>query len=180
MATEPKTTSDAPRPASIFDRALPAWAAGVIAAAATMALSLPLRSPDDLIGNAASVAILSVATAAVLGIVWAKLDGSTGRSRLLRFAAINLALLVGTVITAMVIEPVADIANATSFVAPLAAAMLTLTTLGTPLIRSVAPISGLRFAVPILAILTITAGVVLTLNDVGFTEPPSLSLPPPP
>ena len=180
MATETKTTSDAPRPESIFDRALPAWAAGVVAAAATMALSLPLKSPDDLIGNAASVAILSVAAAAVLGIMWAKLDGSTVRSRLLRFAAINLALLVATVVTAIVIEPVADIANATSFVAPLAAAMLTLTTLGTPLMQSFALNQFLRFAVPILAILTVATGVFLTLNDVGFTEPPSLSLPPPP
>lgn len=180
MATAPTPKNDAPQSVSLYNRALPAWAAGVVATAVTVAISLPLRSPDDLVGNTASIGIISVSAAVVLGIIWARLYEFALLSRFWRFAAISLALLFATVVVALIIEPVADISNAATFVAPLAAAMLTLTTLGTPLIQTHASISALRFAVPVLAILTVAAGVVLTLNEVGFNQPPSLSLPPPP
>ena len=174
--------NNAPTRPSLYDRILPASAAAALAAAATVALSIPLRSPDDLLANTASVATVSAIGAVALGIIWAALDSghATLQQRTRRFAAINAALYIATVAATLVTESIAEISNLLSFTWPLAAVMLGGTTISAPLMQTYAPVKALRFATPILIIAVVAIGVALTLNEVGFNEPPSLSLPPPP
>ena len=174
--------NNAPTRPSLYDRILPAGATGALAAVATVALSIPLRSPDDLLANTASVATVSAIGAVALGIIWATLDRGQADSRqqARRFAAINAALYVATVAATLVTESVAELSNLLSFTWPLAAVMLAGTTIGAPLFQTYAPIKVMRFATPILILAVVAIGVALTLNEVGFNEPPSLSLPPPP
>lgn len=172
--------NDASEQQSLYDRALPASAAATLAAIATVALSIPLRSPDDLFANTTSVATVSALGAVVLGIVWASMASGSLNQRTRRFATVNAVLYIATVGTAFVAEAAAEISNLVSFIWPLAAVMLAATTIGTPLVQNYIPSRTLRVATPVVIIALVTAGVVMTLNEVGFNEPPSLSLPPPP
>ena len=159
---------------------LPASAAGIIGAATATALSLPLRSPDDLFANAASVAIASVIAAAVLGLVWAYL-GRFGPSRqLTAFVAFNVAAFLATATAAVIAERVEDLSNVASFTAPLAGAVLAVAAVGTPIVQRYCAVKWMRVAAPMLGVALVAAGVLLTVNEIGFNEPPSLTLPPPP
>lgn len=175
-----QTVNDANTQQSLYDRALPASTAAVLAAIATVALSIPLRSPDDLFANTASVATVSALGAIVLGIVWASMASGPLNQRTRRFATINAGLYIATVGAAFVTEAIAELSNLVSFIWPLAAVMLAATTIGTPLVQNYIPSRTIRIATPVIIATLVTAGVVMTLNEVGFNEPPSLSLPPPP
>ena len=166
----------------LYDRILPATTAAALAAAATVALSIPLRSPDDLLANTASVATVSAIGTVALGVIWASLDRGQANSRqqTRRFAAINAVLYIATVGAALAAEAVAELSNLITFTWPLAAVMLAGTTIGAPIIHNYVPAKALRVAAPILVVAIVTTGISLTLNEVGFNEPPSLSLPPPP
>lgn len=165
---------------SLYDRILPASTAAVLAAVAAVALSIPLRSPDDLLANTASVAIVSATGAIALGIIWAQLHRGTSSQQTRKFAAINAALYVATGGISLVVESAAELSNMLSFTWPLAAVMLAGTTIGAPLVHTYVPVKALRVATPILIGAVVTTGISLTLNEVGFNEPPSLTLPPPP
>ena len=173
--------SDTARPsASFYDRMLPASAASIIGAAAATAASLPLRSPDDLFANAASVAIASVVGSAMLGLVWALSDRFSGTRRLVAFITFNVVAFLATVTAAVIAERVEDLSNVASFTAPLAGIVLATASVGTPIAQRYCPVNWSRFAVPLFAVALAAAGVLLTVNEIGFNEPPSLSLPPPP
>ena len=159
---------------------MPASAASIIGAAAATAASLPLRSPDDLFANAASVAIASVIATAVLGLVWASIGHYHPTRQLIAFLAFNIAAFLATVTAAVVAERVEDLSNVASFTAPLAGIVLSTASVGTPIAKRYCPVNWSRFAVPLLAVALVTAGVLLTVNEIGFNEPPSLALPPPP
>ena len=181
MAADNGQPSDTPRStASFYDRMLPASAASIIGAAAATAASLPLRSPDDLFANAASVAVASVVGAAVLGLVWAFLGSYRPTRQLFAFLAFNIAAFLATVTAAVIAERVEDLSNVASFTAPLAGIVLAVASVGTPIARRYCPVNWSRYAVPLLAVALVVAGVLLTVNEIGFNEPPSLSLPPPP
>ena len=159
---------------------LPASAAGIIGGTAAMALSLPLRSPDDLFANAASVAIASVIAAAVLGLVWAWLHRYTTARQLIAFSAFSIAAFLATATVAVIAERVENLSNVASFTAPLAGAVLTVAAVGTPIAQRYCAVKWMRVAVPMLGVALVAAGVLLTVNEIGFNEPPSLTLPPPP
>ena len=159
---------------------LPASAAGMIGAAGATAASLPLRSPDDLFANAASVAIVSVIGATVLGFVWVYIGSFAAARQLTGWFAFCAAAFVATVIAAAVAERVGELSNVTSFTAPLAGIMLGTSAVSAPIVQRFVSAQWLRFAVPLLAVAIVAIGVMLTVNEVGFNEPPSLSLPPPP
>ena len=174
-------TSESTRPrASLYDRMLPASAAGMIGAAGATAASLPLRSPDDLFANAASVAVVSVIGATVLGCVWVYMDRFAPRQQLTVWVAFCASAFVTTVIAAAVAERVGELSNVASFTAPLAGIMLGISAVAAPIVQRYIAARWLRAVVPLLGIALVIVGVLLTVNEVGFNEPPSLSLPPPP
>ena len=181
MSANSGQSSESGRPrASLYDRMLPASAAGMIGATGATAASLPLRSPDDLFANAASVAIVSVVGASVLGSVWAYSDRFAPTRQLIAWATFCAVAFAATVIAAAIAERAGELSNVTSFTAPLAGIMLAASGLATPILQRFVPAYWLRFVVPLLGVALVVAGIMLTVNEVGFNEPPSLTLPPPP
>lgn len=170
--------------ASPLDRLLTATTAGLAGSVLAVALTLPLRSPDDLIANAFTSAMVSVPGALALGVIWARLPRTTTLGRRTRlFATICAAFLVATVAAALAVEPLAELSGVASFAAPQAAAVLGAAAIGAPVLEHYAGdaiLRALRYVVPVAAIVIVVAGWVLAVNEVGFNEPPSLSLPPPP
>ena len=142
-------------------------------------VGLPLTSPDDLLGNTGSVAVVSNVGALVLALVWAYSPGSGARkSRFYATACIGLYIL--TVLAAVLAESVGEISNAVHYVVPIASVIFVSTAIITPIIdRSVGKATTLYLGL-ILSIATLAAGTLMAINEIGFTEPPSLSLPPPP
>ncbi len=144
-----------------------------------LVVGLPLTSPDDLLGNTASVAVLSNAGAIALAIIWAYAPG-TPAQRTRFYATACVALYVLTVVTALLVESVGEISNAVSYVVPIASVVFVSTAVFTPIIdRSTGKGTSLSLGL-FLSIATLAAGIIMAVNEVGFTEPPSLSLPPPP
>ena len=169
-------------PGSLTDRlsrGAPAFSATLIGGALALVVGLPLTSPDDLLGNTASVAVLTNAGAVALAIIWAYAPGSEAR-RTRFYATACLALYVLTVVVALLAESVGEISNAVSYVVPIASVIFVSTAIFTPIIdRSTGRRTSLSLGL-FLSVATLTAGIIMALNEVGFTEPPSLSLPPPP
>ena len=166
--------------ASLYDRMLPASAAATVGAAAATALSLPLRSPDDLFANAATVAIASVTATAVLGFVWAYLDRFGPTRQLVAFSAFSISAFLATVAATVIVERVEDLSNVATFTAPIAGTVLVVAAVGTPIVQRYCAVKWMRVAVPMLGVALVVTGVLLTVNEIGFNEPPSLTLPPPP
>ena len=169
-------------PRSLTDRltrGAPAFAATLIGGALALVVGLPLKSPDDLLANTASVAIMSNAGALALAIVWAYSPGSgVRRTRFFTTACLGLYLL--TVLAAVLAESVGELNNTVSYVVPIASVVFVSTAIFTPIIdrfvdKTVSIYMGLS-----LSIATLAAGIIMALYEVGFTEAPSLSLPPPP
>ena len=143
-----------------------------------MVVGLPLTSPDDLLGNTASVAVLSNAAALVFGLIWANAPGDAAR-RIRAYTTVCIGLYGLTVLFALLVESIGEISNAVSYVVPIASVIFVATAVFTPIIdRSVNKAASLYLGLA-LSIATISAGVVMAFYEVGFTEPPSLSLPPP-
>ena len=142
-------------------------------------VGLPLKSPDDLLGNTGSVAVLSNVGALALAVVWAYSPGSGARrTRFYTTACIGLYIL--TVLVAMLVESAGELNNTVSYVVPIASVVFVSTAIFTPIIdRFVGSVASLYLGLS-MSIGTLAAGIVMALYEVGFTEPPSLSLPPPP
>ena len=148
---------------------------GVVA----MGVNAPLKSPDDLIGNAGSVAVASVIAALVAGSVWAQIKGDIQR----RAKILNIvltALLVVVVVAAALIENFGEISNTIRYVIPLAAIVTIFASLFTPIIERWRRRNALLWIAVVLPIVMLATGFWLTSNEFGFTEAPSLSLPPAP
>ena len=162
----------------IQDR-IPAFLATLIGGAVAMVVNAPLTSPDDLVGNASSVAFASFVAAIIVAMFWARLSGDLQR----RARVLNIFLTVMmflAVIAAAVIEFAGDISNAIRYIIPLAAIVIVLSSVLTPILergKSWPPIIWLAIAAPIAMLAT---GYWLTINEFGFTEAPTLTLPPPP
>ncbi len=160
-------------------RGMPAFSSTLAGGAVALFVDIPLTSPDDRLGNTGSVAAVSVMAALILGWIWAALPGDTSQ-RARAYSRVCLALFALTVVAALLAESVGGLANVVSYVVPLAAIVCVATALLTPLVgRMFGGTVGVWIGVSLLAAVLVT-GVTLAVYRVGFTEPPSLSLPPPP
>ncbi len=158
---------------------LPAFMATLVGGIVAMGVNAPLKSPDDLIGNAGSVAVASVIAALVAGSVWAQIKGDIQR----RAKILNIvltALLVVVVVAAALIENFGEISNTIRYVIPLAAIVTIFASLFTPIIERWRRRNALLWIAVVLPIVMLATGFWLTSNEFGFTEAPSLSLPPAP
>ena len=169
-------------PRSLTDRlsrGAPAFSATLIGGALALVVGLPLKSPDDLLANTASVAVMSNAGALALAAAWAYSPGSGARrTRFYTTACVGLYII--TVVAATLIESLGELNNTVSYVVPIASVVFVSTAIFTPIIdRSVGRAASLYLGLS-MSILTLAAGIIMALYEVGFTEPPSLSLPPPP
>ena len=144
-----------------------------------MGVNAPLRSPDDLIANAGSVAVAAFVSALIAGPIWAQIKGDIQR----RAKVLNIVLtvlLIVVVVVAALIEYVGEISNTIRYMIPLAAIMTILASVLTPIIERWKQRSELIWIAVVLPIAMLAVGYWLTSNEFGFTEAPSLSLPPPP
>ena len=144
-----------------------------------MAVGLPLKSPDDLLANTGSVAVLSNVGAFALALLWAYAPGS-GARRTRFYATACVGLYLMTVLAAVLAESVGELNNTVSYVVPIASVVFVSTAIFTPIIdRSVGRAASLYLGLT-MSIATLSAGITMAFYEIGFTEPPSLSLPPPP
>ena len=170
-----------PRPGlreHVQDR-MPAFIATLIGGAVAMGVNAPLTSPDDLIANAGSVAVVSIFAAFIAGMVGARISGEIhNRSRTFNIViTVVLLLVVGA---AAAIEYAGDISNAIRYMIPLAAIVTIFSSILTPIIERWKEHTGVIAVAIVLPLVMLAIGYWLTLNEFGFTEAPNLSLPPPP
>ncbi len=177
MESESQAPPSGPR-AHIQDR-LPAFIATLIGGAVAMGVNAPLTSPDDLIANASSVAVVSIVGAIIAGMIWARIKGDV-QSRSRTFNIVLTVLLLLTVGAAAAIEYGADITNAIRYVVPLGAIVTIFASVLTPMIERWKNQNVLVVIAVVLPSVMVGVGYFLTINEFGFTEAPSLSLPPPP
>ena len=159
-------------------RGAPAFSATLVGGLFALVVGLPLTSPDDLFGNTASIAVLSLGGAVVFGLIWANVSGG-GPRRIRAYTTACIGLFGMTVVAALLIESIGDISNTVSYVVPIASVVFVSTAVFTPIIdRTVRKPVSLYLGL-LLSVATIASGVIMAYYQVGFTEPPSLSLPPP-
>ncbi len=158
---------------------LPAFCATMIGGLIALFINIPLTSPDDRLGNTGSVAIISFVAALILGRLWAYLKGDLieRTRRFSRICTVSFIIVVGG---ALLVERVGDVSNTARYVLPLAAAVCVPAVTLSPMFErslrgSTLVLMGISLTIGVLAI-----GVILAYLEVGFTQPPSLSLPPPP
>ena len=175
--------SDTPEPrpglrGHIQDR-IPAFLSTLVGGVVAMGVNAPLTSPDDLVGNAGSVAVGSLFAAVIAGMVWARLRGDV-QSRSRAFNIVLTVLLILVVIAAAVIEFAGDISNAIRYIIPLGAVITIFASVLTPVFERWKDWRGTIWIALLLPIAMLVVGYWLTSNEFGFTQPPSLTLPPPP
>ena len=158
---------------------MPAYLATAIGGAVAMGVNAPLRSPDDLIANTGSVAVISIFGALLYGMIWARLSGEV-QQRSRSFNIIITILLLLVVGAAWVIEFMGEFSNTIRYVIPLAAIVTIFASILTPILERWKNNTLLIWVAIVLTIVMLVAGYWLTVNEFGFTEAPSLALPPPP
>lgn len=145
-------------------------AAGAVAAIVAALVSLPLRSPDDAFLNSASVTLAALLVGLMVGLFWWAIRG-----RVVPYAGVLLAVFVVAALGAILAEVLPDVqlSNAVGFIVPLAALVLGLSGLLTPLLSraSLAAILG----GPVLAIVAL--GIGLGLAGQGDAQSGKLALP---
>ena len=146
--------------------------AGSIAAIAAALVSLPLRSPNDLLFNSATVSAAAIALGIAAGAAWTRLADT--RRPTLYFSLLPAAGLIVSALAALLLETFLE--RSFTFTVPLAATGLILIGVLIPLLGrgSVAPN---RWTAP--ALLVIAAAVGIGLAGQGDEESGELSLPPP-
>ena len=164
--------------AHIQDR-MPAFIATLIGGAVAMGVNAPLTSPDDLIANASSVAVVSLIGAFITGMVWARLSGDI-QARSKRFNIVLTVTLLLVVAGAAAIEFAGDISNTIRYVIPLGAIVTIFASVFTPFFERWKRSNAIIWIGALLPLAMLTIGYWLTINEFGFTEAPSLSLPPRP
>lgn len=165
-------------PAHVKDR-IPAFLSTLVGGAVAMGVNAPLTSPDDLIGNAGSVAVVSLIGAVIAGMVWARIRGDV-QSRSRTFNIVLTVLLILVVIAAAAIEFAADISNTIRYIIPLGAIITIFASVLTPVFERWKDWRGTIWIAFLFPIAMLAIGYWLTSNEFGFTQPPSLTLPPPP
>ncbi|MYK60770.1 MAG: hypothetical protein F4034_02150 [Chloroflexi bacterium] len=158
---------------------LPAFIATLIGGAVAMGVNAPLTSPDDLVANAGSVAVVSLIGAIIAGMIWARIKGDV-QSRSRTFNIVLTVLLLLTVASAAIIEYGADVTHAIRYIVPLGAIVTIFVSVLTPVIERWKTQTALLVIAVALPLVMLVLGYFLTVNEFGFTEAPSLSLPPPP
>jgi MFS family permease len=142
--------------------------AGVAGAIFASLVSLPLKSPDDLIANTATVTVVALLAGLLGGVVWQRLhDAADGRRKLLMYAAGGF--VVAVVILAF-LEVVA-LDRFMSFGAPLAAIIFGAVGLLPPLFTN-KEMPGWAGVVGVIAALVVGGG----LASFGDAESGDLSL----
>src|SRR5262245_44675998 len=168
-------TTGQPRPAGLsLQRALLAGlAAGAIAALPAVLLSLPLRSPDDLLFNSATVAIGALLFGLVAGLAWWQVRRRGAGPRAYALCALSAFLVIAAGAELLEVMPGAPLARLVRFVIPLAAIVVGVTAQLTPLLARP------RLRVPILAPAATLVVLVLgiALAGQGDAESGRLALP---
>jgi len=153
------------RPMALILAGLMAGVAGAIVASL---VSLPLRSPDDVIANTATVTVVALLVGLLGGVVWQRLhDRADGRRRLLLFAAGGFVVAV---VLLGILEAVA-LDRFISFGVPLAAIIFAAVGLLTPAFAGL-EMPGWAAPVAIVAALVVGGG----LASLGDAESGDLSL----
>ena len=164
--------------AHVEDR-MPAFVATLTGGAVAMGVNAPLTSPDDLIANAGSVSVVGIIAAFIAGMIWARISGDI-QARSKRFNIVLTVILLLIVAAAAAIEYAGDISNAIRYIIPLAAVVTIFCSVLTPTFERWKTNPAFLWIALLLPIVMLTVGYWLTSNEFGFTEAPSLSLPPPP
>ena len=146
--------------------------AGGIVAIITVGVSIPLKSPNDLIFNSASIGICVLILGGVNGLIWSWSSSENWLNR--RYIMSSLALLVIAMIVAFGAQMQFD--NAIRFTVPLALIAVPGTIVLTPVINSKLNDRIWLNAMFIVFAVTVSA---LTASH-GDQESGILSLPPPP
>ena len=122
-----------------------------------MVVGLPLTSPEDLLGNTASVAVLSNAAAVVFGLIWANTPSGEAR-RIRAYTTVCIGLYGLTVVIALLIESIGEISNTVSYVVPIASVIIVSTAIFTPIIDKFVGKAASLYLGLSLSIATISAG----------------------
>ncbi|MCH7983410.1 MAG: hypothetical protein J4O01_09730 [Chloroflexi bacterium] len=151
--------------------------AGAVAAIVAILISLPLKSPDDILFNTASVGIATLGIGAVNGLLWHWSAVNLPLNR--RYVFTSLGLL--TVALAVAAGAQTQFDSAVAFTVPLALLAVLITVVATPFV-AINRRAGLWFAKPWTSAVLIVVAVALSLAlaGQGDQESGSLSLPPPP
>ena len=151
--------------------------AGAVAAIVAILISLPLKSPDDILFNTASVGIATLGIGAVNGLLWHWSAVNLPLNR--RYVFTSLGLL--TVALAVAAGAQTQFDSAVAFTVPLALLAVLITVVATPFVAANRR-AVLWFAKPWMSAVLIVVAVALSLAlaGQGDQESGSLSLPPPP
>jgi len=152
--------------------------AGAVGAIVAALVSLPLRSPDDLIANSASVAIVALLVGLAGGFLWRGLATRAGaRKRMRTFAGVGFA---GAVAILLVLEVVA-LDRFVSFGVPLAAIIFAAVGYLTPVFAEMALPTWVPL-VGVIAALAVGGGLAsfgdAESGDLSLDDLPVLTVPP--
>ena len=173
-------TEEEARSFQFRDRMLPVVLSGTVGAVIVMLVSLPLQSPNDLAINAFSVSIWAAAAAWIMARVWSWLYQFRGKMEVRRFVAINVGVFVVAMLVAAAVERLYELANLVNFTAPLVAIELASVTFGAAVLGRYWPNNSMTVFIAIFPFLVVGVGAALMFFEVGFNQPPTLTLPPPP
>ncbi len=150
--------------------------AGAAAAIVVILVSLPLKSPDDIIFNTLSVGFATLAIGAVNGLLWHWAAADLLQKR--RYVFTSLGLLVVALAAAAGAQTQFD--SAVAFTVPLALLAVLIIVIATPFV-AVNRSAGLWIGKPWTRAVLIVVAVALSLAlaGQGDQESGSLSLPPP-
>ncbi len=146
--------------------------AGSIAAMVAVLVSLPLRSPDDILLNSATVMFSSLLAGVIAGVIWRLVGNTPARPR--RFALIWTAVFA--VVALITLGGETKLERFIAFVLPLAAIVFALTGL---LIIVVEGIRLRRRCWPAVAAVLLALALGIGLAGQGDEKSGDLQLPPP-
>ncbi|HIF73201.1 MAG TPA: hypothetical protein EYQ61_11690 [Dehalococcoidia bacterium] len=144
---------------------------GSIAAIIAILISLPLKSPDDILFNAASVGFAAVGFGGLAGLSWhwSQRDLAVGRQ--------YLASSIGMIVAALAVAAAAGLQfeDALVFTVPLALISSIIPIVGTPIAAKSEKFRNCNY----LLLVAIAVAMSIALAGQGDQESGSLSLPPP-
>tara|TARA_B100000315_G_scaffold132120_1_gene121568 strand:- start:110 stop:640 length:531 start_codon:yes stop_codon:yes gene_type:complete len=146
--------------------------AGSIAAVVAVLVSLPLRSPDDILLNSATVTISSLLAGVIAGVVWRLVGNTPNRPR--RFGLIWTAIFA--VVALITLGGETQLERFITFVLPLAAIVFALTGLLIIVVEGI-PLRRRRWSAVAAVLLALALGTGLAGQ--GDEKSGDLQLPPP-
>lgn len=145
--------------------------AGSIAAVVGSLANLPLEAPTDTLFNAATVTTASLLAGTVAGLLWRQLASNPRRP-----IVFGTSLLVAfAVVAASALALDGQVDRAASYIVPLAAIVLGIVGVATPLLTRTLQTAPAWIAVAALAVAVIVGGSLATQGD---AESGTLTLPP--